>query len=230
MQVRKAMKKPILIFIFSFLCVAFVNISCSFISDITNKISDAKGTAQSVATDVHQGQLLLGTAKAFATEFGDSEILSTVKALATEAKGSGLVETAQAYITFEGPAALETLKAFATEEGPELLQTSKAYVTEMGENNVTPPTDIPVVPADKNNFYVSQELVSYFTSMDFQSVLSFYKNELPNNGWTKVERGWVENPNSAILNYEKPDRSLSITLSVNPLDNHTVVMITIQPK
>ncbi len=224
------MKKQTLSIFLLLICVASVSIACSLLSGITDKIGETKGTAQSVATDVQQGQTFFGTAKAIATELGDSNFMSTAKALATEAKDSGYLETAQAYITSEAPGALETLQAFATEQGPSLLQTGQAYATEISQNSGDLPSDIPVVSAENEMLFASQELVSYITPLDFQSVLSFYKNEMPNNGWTKFDQGWVENSNSAVIYFEKSDRSVSITLSINPVDNKTVVMITIQPK
>jgi hypothetical protein len=224
------MKKQTFLFIFLLIGVIAVSLACSLFSGISEKISETKSTAGAVATDVQQGQQVFSTAKAFATEFGDSNFMSTAKALATEAKDSGYLETAQAYITSEAPGAVETLQAFTTEQGPSLLQTGQAYVTEISQSSGDLPSDIPVVSGEKSMFYASQELVSYFTSEDFQSVLTFYKKEMPNNGWTKYDQGWVENSNSAVIYFEKSDRSVSVTLSINPVDNKTIVMVTITPK
>ena len=223
------MKKRVLIFPFILIITAALSLSCNFVSNLGSKFSETKNTAEYMATKVESGQELIGTAKAFSTQISDNEILATAKAMATEVFDENYIETAQAYLTSEAPGALETLQAFSTENGPGILQTYQAYVTKMSENNNNPPPDIPLVPGDKENLYVSQELVSYFTSMEFQNVLTFYIDEMPKNGWNKVEQGWVENSNSAVLTYEKPNRSVSITLSINPLDNHTIVMITIQP-
>ncbi len=224
------MKKQSFSTILLLIVITVVGLACSLFSGISEKFNETKSTAESVATDVHQGDQAFSTAKAIATEFGDSNFMSTAKALATEAKDSGYLETAQAYITSEAPGALETLQAFTTEQGPSLLQTGQAYVTEMSQSKGELPSDIPVVSGEKSMFYASQELVSYFTSVDFPSVLSYYKNEMPKNGWTKYDQGWVENSNSAVLYFEKSDRSVSITLSINPVDNKTIVMITITPK
>jgi hypothetical protein len=50
------------------------------------------------------------------------------------------------------------------------------------------------------------------------------------NDWIKADEGWVETESAAVLNFTKPDRFATVTISINPLDNMTVVMITIQPK
>jgi len=224
------MKKQTLVTILLLFCIGFISLACSLFSGIAEKVDETKNTAVSVATDVQEGQALAETAKAFVTEFSDSEMASTAIALATEVKNSGYLETAQAYITSEGPSALETAQAFATEQGPGLIQTSQAFVTEMSQSSNEAPADIPIVTEEKTMYFASEELVSYFTSLDFQSVLSFYKSEMPNNGWTKVDQGWVENSNSAVIYFDKSDRAVSITLSINPMDNSTIVMITITPK
>lgn len=224
------MKKQILLFSILIFSVAAINLSCSLFSNLSRNINRTKSTLESAATGIHESQSLLDTAKAYATEFSQSDIMATGQALATQAKDSGFLETAQAYLTSEGSGALETMQAFVTEQGPELLQTSQAYMTEMSNQNDKPVEDIPIVQGEKTNLFFSNDNISYYTKMDFASVLAFYKNEMPNNGWRKVEQGWVETPSSAVLYYEKPDRSVSITLSINPLDNHTVVMIFIKPK
>lgn len=224
------MKKQTLAIILLLFSIGFISIACSLFSGFSDKVNETKNTAISVATDAQEGQALAGTAKAIVTEMADSEIVATAIAMATDVKDSGYMETAQAYITSEGPGALETMQAFATEQGPALLQTGQAYVTEMSQSSGQAPSDIPIVSAEKTMYFASEEMVSYFTTQDFQSVLSFYKSEMPNNGWTKVDQGWVENSNSAVIYFEKPDRSVSITLSINPMDNNTVVMVTITPK
>lgn len=224
------MKKQILIFSVLIFSVAAFSLSCSLFSNLSRNIDKTKNTVESAATDIREGQSLLGTVKAFTTEFSDSEIMATVQALATEAKNRGFLETAKAYLTSEGSGALETVQAFASEQGPRIIQTGQAYMTEMSNNDNKPPADIPIVQDENTNLLFSDENISYFTKMDFPSVLAFYKNEMPNNGWNKIKQGWVETSSSAVLYYEKPDRSVSITLSINPLDNHTVVMIIIKPK
>lgn len=212
------------------LSIAFTSIACSLFSSVTEKIEKSKSTAVSVATDVQEGQSFIETAKALTTEMSNSEFASTAIAMVTEIKDSGYFETAQAYITSEGPEALETMQAFATEQGPSLLETGQAYITEMSQSSSEAPSDIPIVSGEKQMFFSSQEMVSYMTATDFQSVLSFYKREMPNNGWVKIDQGWVENSNSAVLSFEKSERSASITISINPLDDKTIVMITLQPK
>ncbi|UCH61222.1 MAG: hypothetical protein JSV61_07000, partial [Anaerolineales bacterium] len=154
--------------------------------------------------------------------------VQTAQALATEVGDSGLLETAQAYATEQGPALLATAQALATEQGPGLRETTQALATQAALNLGGAPEDIPVVEGERQNFIASSQLVSYFTRLDFQQVVDFYQAQMPANGWSLLEEGIVQAENTATLNYVKADRLASVTLTVNPLDNQTIVVITIQ--
>ena len=220
-------------------------IACNLLSGIGERYSETKGTAQSVATRVQEGRDLLGTAQAIATDVGGSGLLETAQALATQAGESGFLETAQAFATEQGPRLLGTAQAIATEEGPRLIETARALATQEGPRMrktaqaiatkaaVTfgeAPPDIPVVGGDKENFIGSSEMVSYITPLPLEQTLEFYKREMPAIGWNELPDGWFESDNLAVLNYFKPDRFVSITLSTIPIGDQTIVMITIQPQ
>jgi hypothetical protein len=71
--------------------------------------------------------------------------------------------------------------------------------------------------------------VSYLTPLNFDSVLAFYQEQMPLNGWTQKDDSMVAN-DAALLYFEKPDREATITLSFTPLEEKTAVMIIIQVK
>lgn len=199
--------------------------ACNFITGISDNVQSGLGTAGAAATQVRalasQAQGLatsveesgfLKTAQAFATEEG-SQFLATGRALATRAEESGILETAQ---------------AFATAEGSSLLATARVVATQ-GVKTGTAPEDIPVVEEDTIvNFYGSESLVSYLTSLDFETVLNFYENQMPANGWQATSEISVETNSVARMKYEKGERTADILVNVNPLDQKTMVTIVLQ--
>ena len=148
-----------------------------------------------------------------------NEVKETAESVVTDAvslatEGTPLVETAVAVIT----------------ENPEIVQTIEAIATE-GLDMGTAPADIPVV--DKStiqNFYGSDTIVSYTTSQDFQTVVEFYKTEMPANGWETDPSMTFEVKNTATLTWNQVGRQAIVIITVNPVDNSTVVAITIQAR
>ena len=92
------------------------------------------------------------------------------------------------------------------------------------------PPDIPVVEAPNENLFSSKSLVTYGTSMSFDTVLAFYQKEMPANQWNPKGEGDVFSDNIAILNFTKPNRDAVVTLSFDSENNKTTVLISIQPK
>ena len=133
--------------------------------------------AQSLANDVQQGQEFLTTAQSMATDVGDTGLMETAQAMATQIGESGLAETAQAFATEQGPHLAETAQAFATQEGSGLIETAQAMVTKAAVTFGETPADIPVVDDEFENFFSTAELVSYFTSIPYLEVLTFYKDQ-----------------------------------------------------
>ena len=182
------------------LLVLLFSLACSSLTGISNRANEVKETAESVVTDA--------------------------VSLATE--GAPLVETAKAFTT-EIPDLKDTAVAVIT-ENPEIVQTIEAIATE-GLDMGTAPADIPVV--DKStiqNFYGSDTIVSYTTSQDFQTVVEFYKTEMPANGWETDPSMTFEVKNTATLTWNQVNRQAIVIVTVNPIDNSTVVAITIQAR
>ena len=91
------------------------------------------------------------------------------------------------------------------------------------------PADIPVVEDLNEILFSSKNVVTYSTSMDLATVISFYQDEMPTYDW-KVKEDLTEIHNeTAVLQYEKSGRNAIVTLSSNMGDGFTYVMITIGP-
>lgn len=191
--------------------------------------SDLAQTAQALATQVDQAGLD-ETAQAMASEAAAIGLDETAQAIATQVAESGLEETAQAFITQNAPGMVETAQAMVTNQGAGLVETAQALATQAAAALGQAPAEIPIVPGDKDNYSASGLYVSYTTPLSFAEVLDFYKREMVNEGWNKVDLGSVETETSAILNYEKPDRKAAVVLETTATPPGTIVAITVQSK
>lgn len=203
------------------------SIACSLFSGISEQIGGVRATVEGAATAVQQGQNVIATVQAAATEVMGSGLAQTVEAVATQ-QGPALISTAQAFATEQGPGFVETAQAFATQEGPGLVETAQAMATAIAGANQAPPEDIPIVTGTTENLFSTQETVSYITPMDFQSVLAFYQQEMPANGWESDSNSTVLTANTAVLQYDKVDRHATITLSESGGKTVVLVIITLQ--
>ena len=207
--------------------VIFV-LACGIFSGVQERVETAKSTVESVRTEVQKGRDLVGTARAITTQVGGSGMIKTVQALATEADESGLLATAQAFATEQGPGLIETVLAVATQEGPSILGTAQAYITQSSPGKA--PEDIPILDGQKEMFFQSPELVSYVIAVPYAQAVDFYKNQMPANGWSKVDQDWVESEVISNLQFEKDARKASVVLTSPSGENKTTVLITISPK
>jgi hypothetical protein len=154
-----------------------------------------------------------GTLAAAATDM--MELVTQAKSLATEVEESGVVKTSMAY---------------ATEEGSQLLATLEAVATTGIEFGDAPP-DIPIIALeDIVNFVGTNQLVSYTARLNLAQVVDFYQREMPANGWEPSAEGNSQTKTSVVLRFVKPNKSATITITVNPLDNNSAVVIFIQPQ
>jgi len=208
------------------LAILLTGLACNLV----NQLDVARETVQSVATDVQEGRDFIATARAIATAAEGSGFIQTVQAMATEVGESGFLETAQAFATEQGPGLVETARAVATQQGPGILETLQALATRGALTLGDAPADIPLAGEDRSNYIGTNQLVSYFTPLTFQDVLIFYQTQMPANGWTPIEQGSSVTTNLATLNYTKAERFTTVTLMPNPLDNQTIVTITIQSR
>ena len=145
------------------------------------------------------------------TEAGEG--LQTVQAIGTELATTG---------------ALETIQAVVTEGG--LEQTAEALATQSaGGGGFTfgdVPPDVPVME-DPQGLFGSESTVSYSTSLEYNTVLEFYKKEMLANGWTEdTSQISVETTDAAVLYYVKDGRAATVTLSSSA--GQTFVQVLIQ--
>ena len=89
------------------------------------------------------------------------------------------------------------------------------------------PTDIPILEDPKDILVESDAFISFLTTQDYESVIDFYNEQMPLNGWAQIENN-ILNENSFLSIYEKDNRETTITINLNPIDNNTAVMIFIQ--
>ena len=189
-------------------------LGCGLFSGIGGQIDEAKETALAFATEAQQGYSVLATARAIATVAGSSGLVETAQALATTVGDSGLLATAQ---------------AFATEQGPELMATAQAALTQAAPILGEAPTDIPFLGGKLAALVTSEFFISYATQTGFQDVVNYYQSEMPQNGWNMGAEQTFANRLS-IVEYEKTDRIATVTVTANPINNKTMVVIAIQPR
>jgi hypothetical protein len=190
--------------------LAIISLGCGLIS----QVNGLRSTAQSVGTVVEGGRELLGTGQAIATQADESGIIETLQAAATKVGESGLQETVQAAATqIEDAGLRETVQAMATDIfiAPEDV-----------------PADIPVIAGEKSDFVGSPQAISYFVKTDFNSVLSFYQQEMPARGWSKIDYGTTITDTSAELFYEKGGRRVTVFIAEVPIVNQVAVVITLE--
>jgi len=189
---------------FRFLAVLIVlataTLACQSVSGVGNQVQEVQATAQAAAQQIQE----------LATQA--PQMIQTVEGLATEA-----------------PVLLATVQTIAT-ENPGLAETAVAIATE-GFSIGEAPADIPVVDRSSvTNFFGSDQVVSYVTTLDPESVVNFYKTEMPNNGWSSDPSMSFEQGNTTIISYTKTDQTATISITVNPSDQSTIVAIAIQAK
>ncbi len=185
-------------------------LACS-ISSVQQQAKKAVQTASTLRTEVggvvNAGSSLIKTAQAIATEHPG--VLEKAKAIATQ--GAPLISTIQAVATYN-PGLVQTARAVIGQELPS------------GE----PPIDIPIINRDQvNNYFGSSQYIFYTSPTPYSQMLEFYKTEMPNNGWQLLQNDSHEYANAAQLNYFKDTRTATVNLSLNPLNNTTVVVINI---
>lgn len=213
-------RKILFRFLLAVLVLAIV-ISCSILPELGGNSTEVLKTMQAYASHVN-GLGLDATAATYMTQEG-SKLLSTVQAVVTEHRDEWIA-TAGAFTTEQGSKLIATAEAYSTQE--DIKATIAALVTQArGLLAGTVPDDIPIMGAQTENLTQSSGMVSFTTSTDLPTVLEYYKNQMPANGWEKVEQGSLESEYSAVLNYIKGDRAASVTINRNPSGGTIVAII-----
>lgn len=85
--------------------------------------------------------------------------------------------------------------------------------------------DIPLPPEDTiSNRFSMQGVLTFNTTLEFQDAISFYKTEMPANGWA-LEQEYITDF-SAYLSYKQGERTAEVTITP-PGDNNPVLVVII---
>ncbi len=201
-----------------------VGLACESFSAIRSDYTEVRATAEKLAT---QADKIITQAKGIATSIGEDGTLSTARAIATQ-QGPGLLATGQGLVTQAAQEGyLQTAEALVTHGPRDVLPTLQAVATQY-LFPADPPDDIPIFSQENvSNLFTNQSAVSYFVNQELASVVSFYRSEMPESGWTDVSDENAIRDEAAVLKFFKPDRVAALTLTANPLDRQTIVLITV---
>lgn len=200
------------------------SLACESLSAIRQDYDEVRSTADAAATQVNQ---IITQAKGIATEIGESSAVETVKAFATQ-EGPQVIATGEALATKAAEEGyLETAEALVTQGAEELLPTVQAAATEYLFPS-SPPDDVPIITiGEVTNLFANQHTVSYFVQLDVPVVVNFYQRLMPELGWTDESNSELIKERAAVLKFTKLDRVANITLTTDPINQQTVVFITI---
>jgi hypothetical protein len=203
------------------------SLACESLSAISRDYNEARSTAGAVAT---QADMIITQAKGIATQIKDSDAVATAQAIATE-QGPAVIATGEALATQayeEGY--LQTAEALVTQGSSELLPTIQAVATQY-LLPAPPPDDIPIITiGEVTSLFTNQSTVTYAVNLDLPVVVEFYQEIMPELGWSDVTDEESILDEIAILKFFKPERVATVTLTSNPLQQQTVVLITITAK
>jgi len=192
--------------------IILTTLACSSFFGVSKDVEQGLGTARAVVTQ----------ARGLATQAGP--FLQTAQAFATQ--NPGILETVQAFATQNAPL-VSTLQSVAT-ANPGLVQTVQAVISQNLPSGPAP-EDIPVIDQSQTeNFYGSEQLLTYYTPLTFQEVLTFYKVEMSAFGWEADASASREFSSAVSLVYHRLDRTATVNMTVNPANQYTFVIITIQ--
>jgi hypothetical protein len=221
----KTLMKKILKICFLLLPFLLATLACRTFSKAGETYQESKEAIEAVVTlargvaTQHPG--LLETAGSFVVEEGLS-LAGTAEAFATQ--NPGLLETARTLAEDKGPTMLSTAQALATEQ-PGLIETAKAIISS-GSGQKSPLPDIPVFSSQPIDIHYSAvQALSYSTEGAYQTILNFYKKEMPANGWELDIPGSFEEGNMTSLVYAQPERNATVTISFSEATGRTLVVI-----
>ena len=189
-----------------FAAAALAAMACNVLGDIAEK-------AQQVENFAETAQALATAGQGIVTEVEGSGLVQTALAMATQAEESGLLETMQAAVTS------------IPEYSADIKATAEAAVTQGSYGEA--PANIPLPPGDVNNFFGSDSLVTYSTPSSVNELVDFYRQEMPYLGWEPGEDTTVLTSTYALLAYKNTSQHATITITSNPLNDESLVVISI---
>ena len=201
-----------------------VGLACESFSALRNDYTQVRSTAESIAT---QADKIITQAKGLATAISEDDVLATVKSIATQ-QGPGLMITGQTLATQAAEDGyLQTVEALVTQGPRDLVPTFQAVATQY-LFPAPPPDDIPIISeGEVSSLFTNQATISYYVNLPLSSVINYYRDLMPDDGWTDVSDESAIRDVAAVLKFFKPDRVASVTLTTNPLNQQTIVLITI---
>ncbi len=141
--------------------------------------------------------------------------------------GDSRVPDAQATLDAASTEAAEQLENFATPEDQEPVEEEPTAETNTDPTATGGPEDIPVLEGENENFFASPEVVTYFSPATYDELVTFYKEQMPANGWELDATLSTEFGGVAVLTFKKDNRTASVTISPDPSSGKTVIAIGI---
>jgi hypothetical protein len=150
------------------------------------------------------------------------EVVSEIEELAEEVEIEDIEREIEALAT-ELPSELPDIGDFG-----DLQETAQAF--QEGFDTGELPPDIPVVDEPIEIVLSSAEFLSYTPPLEFETVLTFYQEEMIEYGWEPNDDEPMIMGEMAVLQFNRPDREAVVSLGTNPQDGTTFVMVNVQPK
>ena len=124
----------------------------------------------------------------------------------------------------------ETASPEATESGigaSDATETPAGVATASTGLGGEAPSDVPIIDAQNTDLFSSAAGVSYQAGAEYNTVVTFYKDGMPNNGWSIDANGSIETPSATILYCTKDNRQATVAITPGTAPNTTLVLITI---
>jgi len=206
------MSKKSLPFFVPLAVLLFASLACNAITGGAGPGSGVQATANAAFTQAASGA---ATAGAVGSSAGATANAAATQLVATANAASGGNTTSSA------PTATKEAAGEATAAATEPSSGGGGAIS-------GGPKDIPVVSGDNTVLLASDKVVSYESKSDFATVVQFYKDEMPKNGWTLNTATSVETANATVLAYSKDTRQAQVSITTDPSSKATVVLITLQ--
>ena len=171
-----------------------------------------------------------GTGVGGFTATANAALTQAVGAATAGAQGSSLSATANAAAT-QAIATANAVGGGSTGAGatntPASAQPTSAGSGGNGTTASGGPSDIPMIQGG-TVLVATAQLVSYQTKDDLATVVAFYKDAMPKNGWTADASASVETPTATVLSFKKGGKTASVTIGNDPSSGQTLVAVAVQ--
>ena len=147
--------------------------------------------------------------------------------------GDSRGQDAQATLDAASTEAAKLLEDFATPEDEQPTEDSGDVITDEEPTETTTtnttggPEDIPVLEGANENFFASAEVVTYFSPATYDELVTFYKEQMPANGWELDASLSVEFGGTAVLTYKKDGRTATVAITPDTSSGKVIVAVAI---